>query len=141
MAVTATPVFVQTPIMGVQNFTTADSALTYKTVYAGGTNGSKVVGVNITTNDTTVGHVVTLAVTRNTTNYVLGIADVTTTGQGTQTGTVAVNGFAGMSLPVDNDGQKYVFLQSTLDTLRATFATAITLAGARIDVVAIGADF
>ncbi len=141
MAVTPTPVFVQTPILGVQNFTTADSALTYKTVYAGGTNGSKVVGVNITTNDTTAAHVVTLAVTRNTTNYVLGIADVTIAGQGTQTGTVAVNGLAGMQLPVDNDGEPYLFLQSTLDALRATFATAITLAGARIDVVAIGADF
>lgn len=140
MAVTNTPVFVQTPRVDVQNYTTADTAATYKTIFTGGTNGSKIVGVNITTDDTTAAHLVTIAVTRNSTNYVLGVASLTVAGEGTQSGTVAVDGLSGIRCPVDNDGQKYLFLQSTADTLRATFATAIT-AAKRIDVVATGADF
>jgi hypothetical protein len=140
MAVTATPVFVQTPKVTPQNYVQGtDVAGTYKTIYTAGANGSKVASISIATDDTTAAHLITFIITRSAVDYVLGIANVTTAGEGTQSSTVAVDGMAGMILPVDNDGQKYLFLVSG-DTLRATFATALT-AAKRIDITAIGADF
>jgi hypothetical protein len=139
MAVTATPVFVQTPKLGVVNFVEAvDAAGTYKTLYAAGANGSKITGINIATTDTTVAHVVTLVVTRSAVDYIVGAVNVPVN-SGSNGSAVAVDGLSLSKLPLDNDSQPYLFLQSG-DTLRATFATALTTS-TRIDVACVAADF
>jgi hypothetical protein len=86
----------------------------------------------------------TLVLTRSATNYVLG-AYTLPVSSGTDGSASAVDLLAGgpsnliKALPNDNDGQKYLFLESG-DTLRMTFATSLT-ASKRIDVLTIGADF
>lgn len=145
MAVTPTPVFPQTPKVTPQNFVQGtDSAGTYKTLHTAGSNGSKVTGINVTTDDGSATHVLTLALTRSATNYVIG-AYTLPVNSGTDGSTVGVNMLAGgpagliPGLPLDSDGQPYLLMESG-DTLRLTFATALT-AGKRIDVVTIASDF
>lgn len=145
MAGTSTPIFVQTPKITPQNFVQGtDAALTLKTIYTAGANGSKIVAINVTTTDTAATHVLTLYQTRAAVDYIIGAytipinagSDGLTAGVSMLVGgpSVLIN-----ALPVDNDGQKYLFLESG-DTLRLTFATALT-ATTRINVVTIGADF
>lgn len=145
MAVTATPVFVQTPNITLTNYSSAQAAAAYVTIYTGAANCSKVVAVNVVSN-ATESHTLSLAVTRNSTAYVLGSYIISsTTGTGTDGATPSVNMLAGgptgliPSLPVDNDGQRYLYLTS-LDTLQISSATSFT-GGKKMDVICIGADF
>lgn len=145
MAVTATSVFVQTPKITPQNFVQGtDAAGTLKTLYTAGADGSKVTAINITTDDGTVTHLLTLSLTRSAVDYTIGAYTIPLSA-GNDGSTPSVNMLAGgpqgmiTSLPTDNDGQKYLFLESG-DTLRLTFATALT-AAKRINVQTIGANF
>lgn len=146
MAVTANSLVTpQTPKITPQNFVQGtDSAGTYKTIYTAGSNGSKIVGINVTTDDGSATHVLTLVLTRSATDYVLG-AYTLPVNSGTDGSAATVDLLAGgpstliKGLPFDNDGQRYLFLESG-DTLRLTFATALT-ASKRINVLTIGADF
>ena len=145
MAVTATPVFVQTPKITPQSFIQGtDAAGTYKTVFTAGANGSKVIAILVNTDDGTATHILTLRVLRSAvgTNLVKYLLPINSGGDGTAAGIDMLAGgplnlLAG--LPTDNDGQKYLFLESG-DTLELTFATALTTAK-RIDVHTIGAHF
>lgn len=145
MAVTATPVFVQTPKITPQNFVQGtDSAGTYKTIYTAGANGSKITAIMVATDDGSATHVLSLALTRSATDYLFG-AYTLPVSSGTDGSTAGIDLLRGgpntliPGLPVDNDGQRYLFLESG-DTLRLTFATALT-ASKRINVVTVGADF
>ena len=145
MAVTATPVLPQTPKITPQNFVQGtDAAATYKTLYTAGANGSKIVAINVVTDDGTATHVLTLALTRSSVNYGIGAYTIPIN-SGTDGAAAAIDLLKGgpstliPGLPFDNDGQRYLLMESG-DTLRMTFATALT-ASKRIDVVTIGADF
>lgn len=135
----------QTPKITPQNFVQGtDSAGTFKTIYTAGANGSKITAIGVATDDGSATHVLSLVLTRSATNYVLG-AYTLPINSGTDGATPAVNMLTGGPaslipwLPVDNDGQSYLHLESG-DTLRLTFATALT-ASKRIDVAVVGADF
>lgn len=145
MAVTATPVFPQTPNVAVVSITSADGAAATKTIYTGAANCSKVVAVNLTAT-CTESHLLTLSVTRNSTAYALGAVTVNqSSGYGTDGVAASLDLLRGgpngiiPSLPVDNDGQKYIFLTS-VDTLQITHATSLT-SNKKIDIVAWGVDF
>lgn len=145
MAVTATPIFLQTPKVTPQNFVQGtDAAGTYKTLYTAGANGSKVVAVMVSTDDGSASHLLTLALTRSATDYTIGTytLPVNSGGDGSTAGVDMLRGGPNTlikGLPQDNDGQSYLLLESG-DTLRLTFATALT-ASKRINVITIGADF
>jgi hypothetical protein len=137
MAVSDTPVFVQTPKVTPQNFVQGvDAAGTYKTIFTAGADGSKVMSITVTTTDTTTAHALTLVLTRSAVDYILNTRDIDGTDETNMDG-----GFLPdeAGLPSDSDGQRYIFLESG-DTLRLTFATALT-AATRIDVVTTGANF
>jgi hypothetical protein len=146
MAVTPNNIITpQTPKITPQNFVQGtDSALTLKTLYTGGTNGSKVVAVLAATDDGSATHVLTLYITRSAVDYYVGAYTIPVS-SGTSGAIANVNLLNGgplsliVGLPTDNDGQKYIFLESG-DTLRGTFATALT-AAKRIDILTIGANF
>ena len=145
MPVSSTPVYIQTPKLGVQNFVQGtDAAGTYKTLFTAGVNGSKVVGVLASTDDGSATHVLTLAVTRSATRYTI-IEYTLPINAGTGGATANVDMLAGgpllltKGLPVDNDGQPYLQLESG-DTLELTFATALT-AARRINVLTIASHF
>lgn len=81
-----------------------------KTVATGGANGSKVMGLVLTSDDTSA-RVIQVGITIGATFYLLGSVTVPI---GAGTGAViSVNGFAGIpNLPMDNDGNKFIYLES-----------------------------
>ncbi len=128
MALVNTPVFIQNPKAGAVSFTSADSANSKKTLVTADADGTKVVAVMSTSSDTS-DRIAQLWLTRSATSYLLGSVIVPDL-----SGTDGVNPTVNLldttmvpSLPVDNDGQPYILLESG-DTLQVSFTTAITAA-------------
>lgn len=122
-----TPFFFGTPKNSKVQIANADAS-GLKTVATGATLGSKVVALFAASDDTTARDV-TFGVTKSGTFYPLGTKTVPITA-GTVAGTPAVNLFDPSivpGLPVDNDGQPYLFLE-TGDTLQAKSLTTVTSA-------------
>lgn len=132
----------QTPNRGIVQFLQGtDSAGTYKTLYTGGTNGSKCTAVWETNNDGSTTHLITLEIVNSSVKYG-GSAVTTASNDGYINGAPAKNLMAPSvwaGLPLDGDGNPYFFLANG-DTLQATFATAITSSD-KINLVAICVDF
>ena len=138
MAVTATPVFVQTPSVGVLQMAANTN---FQTVVTAGANGSKVVSVMVASSDA---RVLQLAITRSAVNYILGSYSVTANSgiDGTVSAVDLLRGGpSGLipGLPVDNDGQPYLFLKSG-DTLTVK-ATVAPSGSTTVNVVAVYGDF
>jgi hypothetical protein len=132
----------QTPNRGIVQFLQGtDSAGTYKTLYTGGTNGSKLVGIYMTNNDASATHLVTCQVVNSAVKY--GGASLTTVvSAGFVSGTGAQNMMSSSvwpGLPLDSDGNPFLYMVSG-DTLQCTFATALTSTDV-INLVAVTADF
>lgn len=136
-AVTATPVFCQTPAFTQQQFVAGvDAAGTYKTIFAGTANGSKVLGVIVTSNDGSLAHLVTVQTSTSATAHCSpqsscggGAAVTVPLSSGFATGVPAVNMFSPTNwpgLPRDSDGNPFLYLATTSQTLEATFATGLT---------------
>lgn len=142
-AVTATPVFPQLPGLGLQNFIQGtDTAGTFKAVYTGGTNGSKCVGLIASSTDGSAAHLITIQLKRTATSYTVMAATVAASagnangvppqplmGPGLWTG-----------LPTDSDGNPFIYLATSADSIQATYATALT-AATQVNVIAVCSDF
>lgn len=150
-AVTATPVFVQTPKIGkVQFLQGTDTAGTYKTVMTGGSNGSKIVGMYVTTNDASATHLMTIEVSSSTsahcspsTSCFGGVSFTLAVSSGFANAAPAVNAMSPSiwpGLPRDSDGNPFLYLPDATYTIEATFATALT-AAKWINIVVVYADF
>jgi hypothetical protein len=141
MAVTATPVFVQTPKnYKVQILPGDGSAL--KTIAAGGANGTKITSIIATSSDT-VARNVTWGITTGGVFFPLGTVQVPITAGQVDLTNVAVNLFdisKTPGLPIDSDGNSYVFLSGPGDTLQIKSLTTVT-AAKEIDITANGGDF
>ena len=140
MAVTATPVFVQTPQVALAVVSTV-TGLTAVTLLTGGTNGSKVVSLTAaSTNGGAI--VVSVAVVRSAVSYTLGTFSVPAN-SGTDGATAAFNILGSTlisGLPVDNDGQLYLFLATSADSVTLTPTTTVS-AGKNINFTAIYGNF
>lgn len=137
-AVTATPVFVQTPKFGRITITLGNTT-TAQTLYTCGSNGSKIVSVTGTSTDTTARDVQLALVA--TTNYVLVTANLPV-GAGTSSSSPTVNFLSPTiwpGLPIDSDGNPYFFCQSG-DVIAAQAVVTIT-AAKTINIMAVAADF
>ena len=136
------PTFVGTPKIGLVQIANADGT-NAKTVVTAGPSGSKVTGLILTSTEASANtRIIQISITRSSTAYILGSASVTY-GAGTDGSTASINGFSTTSIPgipVDNDGQPYIFLQSG-DTLTATLNTGSVTSGKIVSVTAIYADF
>lgn len=133
---------VQTPRMGAVSFSTADTAGTNKTVIQGGSNGTKITALYATSNDTGAAHLGTVQFQRSAANFG-GVAVNIPVSAGFVNGTPPVNFLSTAvwpGLPVDSDGNPYLFLASTLDLLVGTFATAMG-AGFQLNMQAVAGDF
>lgn len=125
MAVTNTPAFPQTPKGGHVTVVNADGTGN-KTVITAGSNGSKVVALMAASNDSAA-HDSVVSIVRGGTTYVLGVVNVPA-GAGASSGVPCTDLLAGLvGLPLDADGQKYLFLESG-DTLVVSMAVAVTAA-------------
>jgi hypothetical protein len=140
MAVTATPVFVQTPKVGNVQILPADAS-NLKTIVTGGANGTKVTSLICTSTDTSTRDV-QVGITISATFYPLLTVTVAITA-GTIAATAAANLFDVSKcpgLPIDSDGNPYIFLPSSSYTLQAKSLTTVT-AAKELDITAVAADF
>jgi hypothetical protein len=140
MSLTYQVPFLQTVKVTPQSWTNADSANTKKTVVTAGTNGTKVVGMTATSTDTST-RVAQVWLTRSATSYLLASVSIPAASgsDGTTVGINLMGTTLWPGLPVDNDGQVYLWLQSG-DTLKVSFTAQVTSAK-EIDVMALSADF
>lgn len=141
MAVTSTPVFVQTPKNYKLQIVNADGT-SLKTIATGGTNGTKISAIVVTSNDTAARNV-TWGITTSAVFFPLGTVQIPITAGQVDLTNTAVNLLdigKTPGLPVDSDGNPYIFLSGTGDTLQAEVTTSVTAAKA-VTFVAIGADF
>src|SRR5437773_5627100 len=105
-----------------------DAAPTWVTVYTGGANGSKVVALYLTTTDATA-HVVTCVLNKNGARGGGVALTTSTTKPGFASAIPAINLLSAANwpgLPVDSDGNPYVYLASASDKIDCRYATALT---------------
>jgi hypothetical protein len=140
MSVTPLPAFPQTPKSAKVQILNADASA-LKTIYTGGANGSKITAVIATSSDTS-NRDVTIGISRSGTFFPLATITVPLTA-GQAAGVSAVNLLDPTimkGLPVDNDGQVYIYLSDATDLLQAKALTTVTTAK-EIDINSFGADF
>lgn len=140
MGVSHQGVFVQTPKITPAAFTNSDSANTKKTIATAGSDGSKVTAVTAASTDTAA-RVAQLWLTRSATSYLLGSVSVPAASGSdgsTSHGNLLISSLL-PGLPMDADGQRYLFLESG-DTLQVSFTAQVTSAK-EIDVVAMFGNF
>lgn len=140
MAVTATPALPQTPKSAKIQILPADTSA-LKTAYTGGSNGSKITAVMVASTDTSARDV-QVGITNTSIFYPICTVTIPITA-GFVAGTPVVNMLSAANapgLPVDNDGQVYIYLTSASDTLQVKSLTTVT-AAKEIDVNVFGADF
>src|ERR1700687_207289 len=104
-----------------------DTAATFKTVFTAGASGSKVVAIVVSTTDPSAAHLMTLRLLRSAVGYPLVNVNLPLNSglDGVASAVNMLNPNLLPGLPIDNDGQQYLFLESG-DTLEMTFATALT---------------
>lgn len=141
MAQNVNPTFVKTPNRGLTLISTG-TGQGLVTLYTGGANGSKIVSVNATTTSTTALDV-QMYITNLGNNYYLGTTNVAALA-GTKSSVNAVallNTTAIPGLPVDSDGNPYLILASSADTLTLTSGATVPTTGGLIFASAVGGDF
>ena len=139
MAVTATPVFIQTPKNTQITIVNADAS-GQKVVCTAGANGSKVVALQLCSDDTS-SRIIQVVIKRSGTSILVGSVSVPTLA-GTDGSAAAVNALNTTimpGLPRDNDGQPYILLVSG-DTLEIKSTTTVT-AGKTVSATCIHGDF
>ena len=120
---------------------TAAETTTLQTVYTAGANGSKILGIIITSNDTSNRDIEINRVTVAPVTYQLYTVPVPLTA-GTAAGIAAVNGMDpayAKGLPVDNDGNPFIYL-AIGDTLQVNAVATLT-GGKAFNVTVFAVDF
>lgn len=126
------PTFVKTPNRGLAQISTGTGTNTV-TLYTGGANGSKIVSIQVTQSST--GTVTfNLFIANGGTNYTLNIQSV------------AASSFAQLlpnagTLPLDSDGNYYINLASSADSLTAQVTATLPTATSNATLITIGGDF
>lgn len=116
------PTFVKTPNVQVTQITTgAGIAGGFVTIYTGGVNGSKVVGCTIAANTSATQDVRIAVVSSGSVTGYINTVSVPTTA-GFASANIPVNGLSNI-LPVDSDGNPFVFLASSATLLQAQTTT------------------
>jgi hypothetical protein len=154
MAVQSSPVLPQTPKIAITQITSgvaptniAASSSNSFVLYTGGTNGSKITGVSATNASThaAINAVLSIGSTASGAFLLYQVASATMPSltSGSDTAMVATNLFAAatLPLPIDGDGNPYLFLNSSLNALYVALSSAIQTANGRVNFMAIGADF
>lgn len=138
-----TPTFVRQPNIGLARLTTGTGSSVAVTVYTGSSNGSKIVGL-MATGTSSVAQDLNWGITNGGIFYTIGTVTVSASGAGSSSTIPALNLFNVSNcpgLPYDSDGNPFVFLSSSLDTLTVKSPSVVTGAGAVINVTAISGDF
>ena len=113
---------------------------TQKSLIAGGTNGTKVTSLQASSTETALAHVVEVSILRGGTNSLLAAVNVPVNSgfDGTTPAVDLLNSTIMPGLPVDNDGQHYLFLKSG-DTLQVKAQVTVNT-GKALNFYNLGAD-
>jgi hypothetical protein len=152
MAVQSSPVLPQSPKIAVTQLSSTATAVsltssTYTTLYTGGTNGSKITGVMASNTSTgaAINAILTIGSTVSGAQLYYQVASATlpalTSAFDTVITSVNLFGNTTIPLPLDGDGNPYLFLASTAYTLSVGVSSAPQTTNGRVNFVAIGADF
>jgi hypothetical protein len=122
-----------------QSFLPADTT-TKKTLVTAGTNGSKIAALIVTSTDTAA-RILQLWLTRSAVSYLIGSVEITIASgsDGTTPSVNLLNTTAIPGLPIDSDGQPYLFIAGA-DTLQASVTVTVTSAK-EIDVISVFGNF
>jgi hypothetical protein len=133
----ALPVKLQTPKLPLAQIVNADAS-NQKTLYTAAA-AAKLVGLMACSDDTSA-RVLQVSILRSAVNYLIGSLSVPTL-SGTDGVTAAVDLMGALmpGLPLDNDGQHYLLLQSG-DVLQVKSTTTVT-AGKIVHLSAVAAEF
>lgn len=141
MPVTATPALPQNPRHLSVQVTTGTGSSTLVTLQTGGANGTKITSVIASNGDSTA-NTVTVGITTAAIFYPLATVTLpANAGTSSAAPPVAMLAAANITLPVDNDGQQYIFLNGTADAIQVKAALVPSSAGSAISFHAFGADF
>lgn len=118
------PTFVKTPNVGAVVISTGTTGGGPVTVYTGGANGSKINSLIAVSLNTTSAFDCHFGISSGGTNYYLGTGSLAINA-GLVSGTPPLNllSNANAPLPIDSDGNPYIFLPSSAWTLFASMAT------------------
>jgi hypothetical protein len=127
----------QAPIASTVTFVQGtDVAGTYKTAITGGVNGTKIMGLWVTSNDGSLSHLVTVQFSTSTSahcspqsNCTGGAAITIPSNSGFAAATPAINFLSPANwpgLPADASGNQFINMTGNSQTVEATFATALT---------------
>lgn len=132
MAVSHQPVFEQTPNLGVQQILPADTT-SLKTLYTGGTNGSRIMAIFLASTDTS-SRDVQFVITVGGTDYLFSTLSCVARSGDTNSAAMisAFNHTQFAGLPQDANGNRYIYLTSgailkAKSTATVTTAKAINL--------------
>lgn len=119
------PTFVKTPNRGLAIISTGTGTGTV-TLYTGGANGSKIVGVNVV-NISTASASIRFYVSNGGTNYAIGTAVINASAgvDGVNPGINLLTPAYVVGLPIDSDGNNYVTLASSADSLGCNLSATI----------------
>lgn len=140
------PTFVRQPNRGLVQITTGTGSSVLVTIYTGGSsNGSKVAGLIATAFNTSNAFEVQWGITNSGVFYGIGTVSVSC-GAGSSNSVATINLLGNTNVPgitLDSDGNPFLFLASSLDTLQAkTPATSSQwTTGAVINLIATTGDF
>lgn len=132
------PTFVKTPNWGATQITTGTGSSVAVTVYTGGANGSKINALLAISVGTTNNFDIQWGISSGGTLFIHGTQNLTANGGSTNSiPTINLLSNTNMPLPLDSDGNPYVFLPSSAYTLQAKMpATSSTwAAGAVVNLI------
>ena len=147
MAQNVNPTFVKTPNVGAVQITTGTGSSAFVSVYTGAANGSKIAGFIATAVNTTAAFDVQWGILNATSSFFMLATSSVPQSAGSASSVAAINLLNNANLPsltLDSDGNPFIFLRSSADSLQAkTPATSSQwAAGAIINlIVSAAGDF
>jgi len=138
MAVQSAPVLPQTPNVGVTQLTTTAAANTFVTAYTGGANGSKITAISAVNSSTSTINLLG-AINSAATNFVFNAVSLVSNAG--INGTTSPGSLMGSFQAIDGDGNPYLFLASSAQTLTVTITSSIPTTGGFVAVTVTAADF
>jgi hypothetical protein len=134
---------VQTPKLDLLSLSTANGVSTPFTLSQGASNGTKIVGLLASNGDSAAAHLLSVGISRSGGAVQIFAATNIPLSAGFANSVPPVNILSTAiwpGLPIDSDGNPFLFLQSTLDALQCLYATTLQSA-AVINVAAVRGDF
>lgn len=138
MAVQSAPVLPQTPNVGLVLMSTTATASTFVTAYTGGPNGSKITAISAVNSSTAIINLLG-AINSAATNFIFNAVSLVSNAG--INGSLSPGSLMGSFQAIDGDGNPYLFLASSAQTLNVTITSSVPTTGGFVAVTVTAADF